>query len=381
MMAEIFFIGSLLTILYIYIGYPLLALLLSKTLNKHTQKGFYEPDVTILIAAYNEDKNIRRTIENKIGLNYPAEKLEIIIVSDGSTDTTDDIVKEYREQKVRLLRQEPRAGKTAALNLAAQQAKGEMLVFSDANSIYEKDALNYLLQNFADPEVGYVTGRMVYADPDGTLIGNGCSAYMKYENFLRNLETKISSVIGVDGGIDAVRKSLYQQMRPDQLPDFILPLKVVEQGCRVVYEPLAILREPSLQSTRDEYKMRVRVSLRALWALWDMKHLLDARKFKVFSLELFSHKHLRYMAFIFLLFLYFSNLSLWNEGIFYSVFFIMQNIFYGAAVISLVLEKAGRHLKILYVPSYFTLLNMASAHAFMKFLAGQKQVVWIPRKG
>ena len=143
---------------------------------------------------------------------------------------------------VHLIRQEPRAGKTLALNLAVGRAKGEIIVFSDANSSYSPDALRCLVENFNDPEVGYVTGKMIYTNPDGSPVGDGCTAYMKYENFLRTLETRIGSMVGVDGGIDAVRKSLYRPMNPDQLPDFVLPLRVVEQGFRVVYEPWRFCR-------------------------------------------------------------------------------------------------------------------------------------------
>lgn len=380
-MTRLIFFGSLFILLYIYLGYPALVFLLSKIRPKEVYKGTYQPNVTILISAYNEERYIETTIKNKLELNYPKEKMEIIVISDGSTDRTDDVVRKYLNHGVRLLRQEPRAGKTSALNLGVREATGEILIFSDANSIYDPQAIQRLVQNFNDPDVGYVTGKMIYTNPDGTVIGDGCSAYMKYENYLRKLETKVGSIVGVDGGVDAVRKSLYQPMNPDQLPDFVLPLRVIEQGYRVVYEPMAILREPALQSSKDEYKMRVRVSLRALWALYDMRHLLNIKRYTVFSLELFSHKYLRYMAFVFLLSLFLSNLASWDEGLFFKIFLIMQNIFYAAAIFSLILEKTGHRLKILFVPYYFTLINLSSAHAFIKFSSGQKQVLWIPRKG
>jgi cellulose synthase/poly-beta-1,6-N-acetylglucosamine synthase-like glycosyltransferase len=380
-MTRLIFFGSLFILFYIYFGYPVLVVLLSKIRPKQVNKGFYQPNVTILIAAYNEEENIRHTIENKLELNYPKEKMEIIVISDASTDKTDDIVKGFTNKGVMLIRQEPRSGKTAALNLGVQRAAGEILVFSDSNSIYEQNALAFLVQNFNDPEIGYVTGKMIYTNPDGTVIGDGCSAYMKYENYLRKLETKVGSIVGVDGGVDAVRKSLYQPMNPDQLPDFILPLRVIEHGYRVVYEPMAILREPTLQSSKDEYKMRVRVSLRALWALYDMKHLLNIKQYTVFSLELFSHKYLRYIAFIFLICLYFSNMALWNKHENFKILFSVQNFFYLTVFLSLILDKLGYNSKLFFIPYYFTLINLASAHAFMKFFIGHKQIIWTPRKG
>ncbi len=379
-MKFVFFL-SFFGLFYIYFGYPLMVLLFSLIRPKQINKGHCEPHVTILIAAYNEEKNIELTLKNKLSLSYPKDKLEIIVISDGSTDRTDSIVKTYVHAGVTLIRQEPRAGKTAALNVGVTKAKGDILIFSDANSLYEPDALKHLLQNFNDPEVGYVTGKMIYVNKDGTMVGDGCSAYMKYENHLRTLETKINSIVGVDGGIDAMKKSLYKAMKPEQLPDFVLPLKVVEQGYRVAYEPMAVLRETTLESSKDEYKMRVRVALRALWALRDMKHLLNFKRYKLFSWELLSHKYLRYFAFVFLIGLYISNYSLGNESGYFKAFFILQNAFYVMAIISYALERFDMRTGILFVPYYFALLNLASAHAFIKFSNGRKQVLWTPRKG
>ena len=293
---KFFFFLSLFMIFYIYAGYPLLIALIALLKNKRVEKKDYEPNVTILIAAYNEADNIESTLKNKLSLDYPKEKLEIIVISDSSNDKTDDIVNQYEEKRVKLLRQEPRAGKTTALNMAVPEAIGEILVFFDANSIWAKDALKKLVRNFNDPSVGYVTGKMIYINPDGSTIGDGCSAYMKYENLLRSIETKLGSVVGVDGGIDAVRKELYQPMNPDQLPDFVLPLKVVEQGYRVVYEPEAILKEHSLKAPKDEYKMRVRVSLRALWGLWDMRHLRTFAPSHLLSYTLGSYGPIKFFG-------------------------------------------------------------------------------------
>ena len=366
---------------YIYFGYPLLVFILARLINRKVKKGCYSPSITIIIAAYNEERYIEETIRNKLALDYPGDKCEIIVVSDASDDRTDDLVRKYEHLGVRLIRQEPRSGKTSALNRAVLEAKGEIIVFSDANSIYESDALKKLIQNFNDPEVGYVTGKMVYANPDGSLVGDGCSTYMNYENLLRRQETKIGSIVGVDGGIDAVRKGLYRAMNPDQLPDFILPLGVVEQGYRVVYEPQAVLQESTLNASGDEYRMRVRVSLRCLWALWDIRQLLNVMRFGVFAWQLWSHKVLRYLCFLFLIAAYGCNLMLWKEGGPYPVLFTLQNAVYLGAVVSHVLERRALHLRFFYLAHYFVLLNLASAHAFVKFVLGQKQVMWTPRKG
>jgi cellulose synthase/poly-beta-1,6-N-acetylglucosamine synthase-like glycosyltransferase len=397
------FFFSLFMIFYVHLGYPMLISLIGLIRNKKVKKAPIQPSVTILIAAYNEERDIEKTIKNKLDLDHPKEKLEIIVISDGSTDKTDEIVRRYEGEAVRLIRQEPRAGKTSALNMAVPLAKGEIIAFSDANSLWQKSALLNLVQNFNDPSVGYVSGKMVYTNPDGSMVGDGCTAYMKYENQLREFETRIGSVVGVDGGIDAIRKNLYQHMNPDQLPDFVLPLKVVQQGYRVVYEPEAILREASLKDSKDEYRMRVRVSLRALWALWDMRSLLTFGLVStpshvptllnrpshlptfshplLFAWQLWSHKVLRYGCFLFLIGAYLLNLTLWPVGGVYKVLFAAQNLAYLFAALYPLLHKVWEPLRGLYFLNYFLLLNLAAGHAFVKFLMGQKQVIWTPRKG
>ncbi len=373
------FWGSLFMVGYIYFGYPFLVLILAGIKDKKVRKTPSTPFVSIIIAAYNEERYIEETITNKLTLDYPGDKCEVIVISDASEDRTDDLVRKYEHLGVRLIRQDPRSGKTSALNRAVLEAKGDIIVFSDANSIYESDALEKLVQNFNDPEVGYVTGKMVYTNPAGALIGDGCTAYMKYENFLRKMETKLGSIVGVDGGVDAVRKSLYRPMKPDQLPDFVLPLKVFEQGYRIVYEPEAVLKEASSKSSTDEFKMRTRVSLRAFWALRDMCGLLIFRPSRLFAWQIWSHKVFRYFCFVFLLGAYFGNIFLWSAGTSYKLFFIAQNLAYLGAMVSPFLERKGH--RFLFALNYFVLLNGAAMYAFIKFIAGQKQVIWTPRKG
>ncbi len=259
-------------VLYVYVGYPVLVWVLAGLMGTKTAPADIEPRVTVVIAAHNEAADIERTVRNKLEQDYPAEKLKVVVVSDASTDGTDVLVAGFGE-RVKLLRQELRAGKTAALNMAIPRLDCEIVVFADANSLYEPSAVRRLVRHFSDPRVGYVTGKMVYTNPDGNLIGDGCSAYMKYENFLRAQESCLASVIGVDGGIDAMRRALYGFPPADQQSDFILPLAVAGKGLRVVYESGAILKEPALGDQGAEYRMRVRVALRAMWALWDQRRL------------------------------------------------------------------------------------------------------------
>jgi cellulose synthase/poly-beta-1,6-N-acetylglucosamine synthase-like glycosyltransferase len=369
---------------YIYVGYPLLLGLLGIGRRAMPQEVDSLPSVSVLIAAYNEARDIEATLRNKLALDYPHDRLEIIVVSDESTDGTDAIVEKLAaaaDIPVRLVRQQPRRGKTAGLNLIVPRACGEILVFSDANSMYEVQALRHLVACFADPAVGYVTGKMVYTNPEGALLGDGCSSYMKYENRLRELETRLGSVVGVDGGIDAMRRSLYTPLAADQLPDFVQPLKVVEQGCRVVYTPGALLMEAALDSAGSEYPMRVRVALRALWALHDMRALLNPFRYGLFSLQLFSHKVLRYLAFIPLLLVFILNILLLPAGPVYPVLLCGQLLFYLLAWLGYHAEGRGKNPRYLALPYYFTLLNLASLHAVWRYLKGEKQVIWKPREG
>ena len=383
-MFEFLFWLSLMLLGFVYLGYPAIIALFSLVPKVVTKRDDYRPTVSILIPAHNEATVIEDTLRNKLALSYPTDRLEILVVSDDSDDGTDAIVEKLAAESaipIRLHRQSPRQGKTAGINTLATMASGEILAFADANSNWAPDALEKLVCNFADPEVGYVTGKMVYTTADGSLIGDGCSTYMRYENWLREKETAMGSVVGVDGGIDAMRRSLYQALSPDQLPDFVQPLKVVEQRSRVVYEPEALLKEPALQDADSEFSMRVRVTLRALWALKDMAHLMNPRRNALFAFQLISHKMLRYLAFIPLLLLVLTNLVLLNDGALYVLTAIGQVAFYMLAFQGhrgAVQDDAPVWRT---VPYYFTLLNLACARAALDFWRGERKVTWTPRKG
>jgi len=380
-MLEFLFVFCLILVAYIYAGYPCCTMLLARLAPKPVKAADNLPAVTIIISAFNEQAHIADTIDNKLQQDYPPDNLEIIVVSDGSTDRTDEIVQSLADNRVRFIQQLPRQGKTAALNLAIQYAKGEIIVFSDANSIYRKDAIRYLVANFTDPQVGYVTGKMLYTHADGSPIGTGCSAYMHYENFIRLQESRFNSIVGVDGGIDAIRASLYRTMNPDQLPDFVQPLHVIEQGYRVIYEPRAVLNEAALADQHAEYRMRVRVSLRALWALLDKRGLLNPLAFPLFSWQLISHKLLRYTAWIPLCLLLILNPLLLKSGQFYENMLVLQLGCYLCAIGGYTMKNRSHKLVVFSAAYYFVLINLAAAHASIQFLKGHKQVLWTPRTG
>jgi cellulose synthase/poly-beta-1,6-N-acetylglucosamine synthase-like glycosyltransferase len=367
--------------IYPFALYPALAFLLSRLRGRPVRKGEDTPRVSILIAAHNEAACIRETIANKLALDYPRDRLEIVVISDASTDGTDDLVRAFATEGVRLVRQAERRGKTSALNLGVGEATGDVLVFSDANSLYDPSALRALVRNFADESVGYVTGKMIYVHPEGSTTGEGNSAYMRYENRLREWETRLGSIVGVDGGVDAIRRSLYVRLPADALPDFALPLEVVRQGRRVVYEPGALLRERSVTRPGDEYRMRVRVALRALWAIRDRPDLLNPLRHGLYAWQLFSHKVLRYVAFLPLALLLAVNAALARDSRFYAALLALQGACYAGALLGFLLSGRRSVPRWLSLPYYFVLIQAASCHAIVKLIAGRKIVVWAPRTG
>ena len=380
-MPEFVFWSSIAWLAYVYAGYPLALALLARIRPRDVCRSSVLPTVTIITAAYNEVRCIRQSLENKLGLDYPRDRLQIIVVSDESTDGTDRVVAELAGQGVRLLRQSPRQGKTAALNLAVPEAQGEIVAFADANSIWDPTALRALVRSFADPDVGYVTGKMVYVDETGSLVGDGCDAYMRYENRLRELESRCGSVVGVDGGIDAVRRSLYRPMRSDQLPDFVLPLSVVRLGYRVVYEPEAVLKEHSLSDTTSEYRMRVRVSLRALRALSDQRSLLNPLLYGAFALQLWSHKLLRYLAIVPMVGAFLASAALAPTSASFALLLLGQTAFYAAAALGLLSPRVLGRSRLFAWPAYLVIVNLAAGHAALRWLKGDRVVLWQPRTG
>lgn len=364
--------------IYPYVLYPVLARVVAAVAGKRIAREPFTPRISILISAYNEAKHIEATVLNKLAQDYSGE-LEILVASDGSSDGTDEIVSRLAraDARVRLYRQEPRQGKTAALNKLIELASGEIVIFSDANSLYRNDTVRLLVENFADSSVGYVTGKMVYVNADGSMIGDGCSAYMRYENWLRAVESRLGSIVGVDGGVDAVRRALYRPMTADQLPDFVLPLTVVEQGKRVVYDERALLQEDTLSDGGAEFRMRVRVALRALWALRAERKLLFGSAGLLFAWQLWSHKALRYMSFLPLALASVLNVWLVPAGPLYQGLLVGQGIFWLAAL----LGRAGLSWAPIRFSLYFLLLNVASALAFTRFVRGERIVTWQPRLG
>ena len=269
---------------YVVAGYPLLLRLLVRARGaKHVRQADITPKLSFLISAYNEADVIRAKLANTLALDYPAERLEIVVISDCSDDGTDAIVQEFAARGVILARQAERRGKTAGLNATIPTLTGDIVVFSDANAMYDADALRKLVRNFADPAVGYVTGEARYLLNGQAAADAGERAYWGYEMELKRLETQLGSMVGGDGAIYAIRRRLWRTLPEDSINDFLNPLQIVEAGWRGVYEPQAICYEETSGGFKSEYKRRVRIVSRSWRAVFQAAGVLNPFRVGLFS--------------------------------------------------------------------------------------------------
>ena len=355
---------SLFLIFYIYVGYPLLLIVLARLFSRPVGKGAYEPRVSFIISAYNEEEIIREKIENTLSLEYSKDKLEIIVCSDGSTDDTDAIVRSF-EGNVRLLRIEGRKGKPECQNQGVRVATGDILVFSDANSMYDRKALQYLLENLYDPTVGVVCGELRYVRNDKSDEG----LYWKLEKKLKQNESMLGSCLGANGAIYAMRRSLYRELPPYACSDFVEPFYAYDLQYRVVYEPRAFCTEVPGDNAQ-EFKRKQRIVLNSFQSIPLIRKFLNPLAYGWYSISLWSHKMLRWYAFMFLILIFFSNLFLLDTPIFL-VLFVLQICFYLFALIGMFSQ-----FKLFSIPYYFTIVNLASLLAFVDVCTGQKITAW-----
>lgn len=376
--AQIIFATSVAALVYTYAGYPLLVYLFARLRPKPVKRAEVAPSVTVLITAYNEEKAIREKLKNTFSIDYPAEKLEILVASDGSTDKTDEIVREFAGRGVKLFRQEGRKGKTFTQNKAVEQASGEIILFSDATTMYKPNVLHEILPNFADPSIGCVAGKLEYVDDSGSNVGKGARSYWNYETFLKESESRACSLIGASGCLYAVRRSAYQPMYPEACSDFLICTVVYRQGLRSVYEPNAVCTEATNQKTDKEMQMRVRVIAQTYTDLWRNRRMLNPFHSGFYAVQLFSHKVLRYSVPLFLILIFLSSLVLAFYTVFFQAILALQIVFYLTALIGWILEKNRVKIGVFAIPLYFVLANLASVIAFYKFLHGEKYARWEP---
>ncbi len=373
--AEAVFFAAALLLFYVYAGYPLfLALIGLFVRGKRPELGHY-PKLSVLIAAYNEEAAIAEKIKQTLALEYPKDRLEVLVLSDCSADRTDEIVKSYPDSRVRLVRMAERRGKTSAQNFGIREATGELVVFSDATAIYHPTALAYLATNYQDPKVGAVSGRYKYFDPeDQSPTGLGSSAFWNYENMIKMMQSKIQTITGCCGCIYSVRKAAYTDLADDIISDLVQPLQVIRKGYKVLFEDRALAYEETTKSTKEEFSMRVRVVTRAMRGLSSVSDVLKPWKFAWPAFQLWSHKVLRWMVPLFLVTIFISNLFLLDSQLFRTLM-VAQLAFYAAAILNVVLPL-HRVWKPLGIPLFFCTLNAAALFSMVELGRGKKYVTW-----
>ncbi|WP_409252040.1 glycosyltransferase family 2 protein [Bacillus sp. SCS-153A] len=375
MILEILFWLFIILSVYIYAGYPLLLKVVTLFNKKEeiTDTG-YEPKVTLFIAAYNEEKVIAEKVQNSVDLDYPQEKLEIIVVSDDSSDRTNDIVNEFANKysNVKLNVVKGRQGKTAALNKSVPLAGGEILVFSDANSLYKPDSIHHLVKHFKNEEIGGVCGELRLMNSTNSSIGESEGAYWKYEKLLKMLETATGTTIVANGSIYALRKELFKEMNPNVGDDMQNPLIIISQQKRFVYEPNAITMEETSPKSSEEFGRKVRIVTRSFTGIMSYKHVLNPFMNFDFFYKYMSHKFLRWLVPYYMILIFIINLFLLDQTL-YQVMFALQVAFYLLALGGKVTNN-----KITYIPYYFCLVNYAALLGTIRALSGKRQATWTP---
>jgi len=358
-----------------YVIYPLWLYVLSRSREVSEPNGELL-SVTFVISAYNEAEVIAEKIENTIALDYPRELMQIIVISDNSDDGTDEIVSKYAD--VELYCQSSRQGKSAGINSRFGLFSGEVIVFSDANAIYHQDAVKHLIRHFGDSQVGYVVGRQRYHH-GGNAAQESENTYWDYELKLKSWESRLSSVVGGDGAIMALRRNLFSPLRSDDINDFVLPLRIVEAGYRGRFEPQAYCHEKAASTFRGEFRRKVRIVNRSLRAVTRVPAVLNPLKVGVFSAQLVCHKVIRWFALFFMLGAFFTSGWLAGEGSrFYLLLFAMQCCCYAVAIAAR-WTPVGR-LKLATLMYYFCMANVAGGVGVLSFLLGKKYTTWTPQR-
>src|SRR5437660_2289685 len=329
--AQLLFWMSAAALFYTYAGYPLLLVFMSRVRPRIVRRADWTPSVTIIITAHHEERDLAAKLEQALALDYRQGSLEVIVASDCSSDRTDDIAREFGARGVRLHRQPVRLGKTAAQNAAVEQASGEIILFSDATTFYQRDVLRILMPNFADPTVGCATGRVIYTDSGKSTVGHGTRSYWSYEFFLKKYESSVCSLIGVCGCLYAVRRSAYVPLYHEACSDFVIATRMVEQGLRAVYEPAAVCSEETNTQTNKELNARVRIMTQTFADLWRNRSMMNPLRSGFFAVELLSHKVMRYLVPLFLITILAASAALAGGSTYYFVALAVQIGFYIAA--------------------------------------------------
>jgi poly-beta-1,6-N-acetyl-D-glucosamine synthase len=384
-MLKFLFFFSYLIIFYSYIGYGFLIYLLVKIKRLFTKQGgllqdsAFEPEVTLLVAAYNECGFIEQKIQNSLALRYPAGKLRWIFITDGSDDATPGIIGKY--DNILLLHQNERKGKLAAINRAIKYVETPYVIFSDANTLLNPECVYEIMKHYADPGVGGVAGekKIILKDKDKA-VAAGEGIYWKYESLLKKLDSEFYSVVGAAGELFSVQTSLFHEAAGDTIiEDFVQSLQLCMAGYVVRYEPNAFAIETASVSMVEEQKRKVRISAGAFQAMLILKGLFNVFRYPVLSFQFISHRVLRWtLCPICLVTGFFANILLvyYGSGRIYIVVLLAQCVFYAMAVLGWLFASMNLKVKALYVPYYFLFMNLSVFLGFYRFIRKKQTAVW-----
>jgi poly-beta-1,6-N-acetyl-D-glucosamine synthase len=368
-------------VVYTYVGYALIIYIFSKVKGKQNRPEYQAdselPEVTLMIAAYNEERFIASKIENSQSLNYPPRKLNVWIIADGSTDQTVAIAQSF--QAIKTFHLPERKGKIHAVNRVMKLVKSPVVIFSDANTTLNSDAIINIVRHFQDANVGGVAGeKRIIVNKEDNASGSGEGLYWKYESALKTLDSNLTTAIGAAGELFALRTELYHEPAPDTIiEDFVTALKIVAKGYRFVYEPEAYAMETASASIHDEWKRKVRISAGGLQAIARLPELLNPFRYGLITWQYISHRVLRWtLAPLALPLLILSNMVLYNESTFYQVCLYGQLAFYAIAITGHLLRDKKISIKGFFVPYYFSMMNLSVFAGIGRLLKKQQSVIW-----
>jgi cellulose synthase/poly-beta-1,6-N-acetylglucosamine synthase-like glycosyltransferase len=339
------------------------------------------PFVTFIISAYNEEQVIGQKLQNTLELDYPKDKIEIIVISDASNDKTDNIVQDWagKYDNILLVRQNQRKGKSAGLNVGIRNAKGDVVVFSDANAFYKNDSIYELVKYFANPDVGYIIGAALYNEETGNESTDSESLYWKFEIFVKKIESKFYSVVGGDGAIYAIHRKLFWNLEDDDINDFVNPLQIVAKGYKGLFNPEAICYEDAAGDFQKEFNRKRRIVNRSWRALKRYIGWFNAKSQFKYLFELFSHKVIRWFSMFFFIITYLTNLSiiLISPSAFYVFSFLAQSLLIILALMGYYLNRKEKSIpRLAYIPYYYFLVNFAALLGIIDETKGVKYTVW-----
>jgi cellulose synthase/poly-beta-1,6-N-acetylglucosamine synthase-like glycosyltransferase len=380
------FLLSLVLVVYAYAGYPvaLWCLTIIKRGPKIQENPSWLPKVSLLISVYNEEAILEEKIRNSLSLDYPRELLEIVVISDGSTDQTEEIAKRFVHQGIVLKSYPGRIGKTACLNQVMAAISGEIIIFSDANSMYATHVVRALIEPFADPAIGYVTGGTSYVSDENGKMGESIGLYSRLERMTKLLESRIGSCVGADGAMFAIRRSLYEPLDRVDINDLVIPLRIIRGGFRGVYTPSALCVEVASKEATHEFRRQVRIAARTIRAVMTHRALLNPFRYGIFAFQFMSHKFCKLVVPFLLLSTLISNAALMGAGTFYLVTLVLQLMVYGTALIAMrsaIPHQSGSAVqRLLDVVHSFILVNVAVAVAWVRYWKGESFTTWAPAR-